>query len=403
MNKINYTSKCCGTVELTSRLVAKGVPFPNSENESKTVHNKFKVTVRTDKDTRSFDYYMSQADHNAGIVVMSNKDILRALAAILEDAKAGKMSFNEFCSDYGYDKDSNQARDIYDSCINSLDKVRVLFGNIDLDNFMDTLESEEEKKDEEQIALQKFGTRYDLSTINLNELRKLPKLKLPATYSLQHDPGNGCLLEPPGHPKYYTQSVYNASGNRPAKGPQMVILGHVLETASDKPEAMEARIKKLWKPLPIDHPRTVAWKNALYAYMNHCYYDQNHPEKTLIYPVPYYNLKKFSDDIRFSEEWRQKEKASIEQANKEIISYAEKIAVPENHQAVRSIRDHYPDYKPELDLIKNPPESSGNWWERLSEKPKPENCPGQYGMKHPVNGSWCQMCGWHATIEGKKE
>ena len=75
-----------------------------------------------------------------------------------------------------------------------------------------------------------------------------------------------------------------------------------------------------------------------------------------------------------------------------------KIATVENHQAVIMIRKHYPEYEPEPDLIRNPPSSSPTWWERMPAKPSPENCPGSKSLQrpHPVNITWCQVCGWKA-------
>ena len=156
-------------------------------------------------------------------------------------------------------------------------------------------------------------------------------------------------------------------------------------------------MKLLWNPLPLDHPRTVAWIKAVYKHLHNCYYnkDADESDKTLIYPIPSYELKSFKDDERFSEEWRIKERAAVDQANAETIAVAMKIAVPENHMAVRSIREFYPEHVPDPELINNPPKSTPTWWEQFSECPKPEDCPGGMGQKHPLNGSWCQVCGWH--------
>ncbi len=249
--------------------------------------------------------------------------------------------------------------------------------------------------------------KFDESTINKDELNKLPIYESTPSRHLQEDPGNGCFLDAPGYPTYFTRSVYTQRGDTPENGAQMVILGHVIEHSDDwkgvkgweeYSKIRDQKLRRLWNPLPLNHPRVRAWKIAMYNHLKHCYYDAEAKEsdKTLIYPVPDYKLKSFIDDPRFSEEWKAKEKAAIEQMNKEIIEHAKKIAIPENHQAVRSIRKFYPEYEPELDLIENPPRSEGNWYERLAERPTPENCPGEHGHKHPVNGTWCQMCGWHA-------
>jgi hypothetical protein len=97
---------------------------------------------------------------------------------------------------------------------------------------------------------------FDYSTINKDALNRLPIVKLPPTYRLQAGMGNGCFLDPPGYPTYFTQSVYT---------------------------------------------------------------------------------------LRFSDEWRELEKAKIEQENKEIIERAAAIAIPDNHLAVIHVREFYPE------------------------------------------------------------
>jgi hypothetical protein len=245
---------------------------------------------------------------------------------------------------------------------------------------------------------------YDTTTINFKGLNRFPIFKKPPTYSLQDHLGNGCYGDPPGYPTYFTQSVYTQHGNSPRKGPQTVLFGRVIQGEDYWEKSDEDRkdlFNSLWLPLPIDHPRTRAWILATYRHHHHCYYDPSQPgdfgrgHKLIIWPVPHYELKSFSDDPRFSDEWRTKEKASIEQANREIIEAAKLIAIPENHAAVVIIRRFYPDYQPEIDLIENNPvEHIANWWERYAENFKPEDCPGESGKKHPANGTWCQMCGW---------
>ena len=249
--------------------------------------------------------------------------------------------------------------------------------------------------------------KHDISTIDMDKLGKLPVLRLAPTYHIQEDPGNCCFLDPPGYPTYFTRNIYTMHGNNPSRGPQMALIGHVVEHSKDwnnckdndeHSKKISNRLKRLWKSLPLDHPRTRAWIIELYSYFKHCYIDDSLPasksDHSFVYPVPYYKLKEFVDDERFSDEWRQKETDSINQANQEIKDYTKALAVPENHQAVRLIQKFYPEYIPEAQLIELPPVSHGNWWERYAKRPKPKDCPGQYGTPHPVNGSWCQMCGW---------
>ena len=251
---------------------------------------------------------------------------------------------------------------------------------------------------------------FDTSTINLDLLNKLPLAKLPPSYRLQDGCGNGCYGDPPGYPTYFTRCVYTSHGNSPSRKGQatLMLLGHIVARNYDTREATDAKLHSLWLPLTLGHPRTVAWIRHNYRHFANCYsiptvLEYGRP-KTLIQSIDYAH-REFKDDPRFSDEWRVKEQAAIEAYNREQDVAWAKIAVPENHCAVRYIRKFYPGYMPDVALIENPPEGNeGNWWETYATCPKPEECPGsteRWGRmskhKHPMNGTWCQVCGWHAS------
>ena len=290
----------------------------------------------------------------------------------------------------------------------------------------------------------------DYSTIDLAELKKLPACELPHTYHLQERPGgNGCFLDPPGFPSYFTRSVYTRHGNNPRKGPEEVISvseqvvegadGAFRVTRSDKDWRREdtwdtvqaryqGRLRRLYRPLPFEHPRVQAWVAHLFQYFNHCYTDDAGkvapPEYgrpgLLVYPLPYYKLRHFTDDPRFSGEWRAKEMAAVEQANADLEWAAREVAVFDNHRAVRHVREVYPDFGPDysctvepsvfgdrartwtaMTLIASPPErTASNWWERDAERPTPETCR-PHGVLKEHNRPWCQFCGYE-TAEVKE-
>lgn len=247
--------------------------------------------------------------------------------------------------------------------------------------------------------------QFDYSTINRVELEKLPVYEKPNTFKISNHLGNGCFLDVPGYPSYFTQSIYNSRGNTPRYGPEYIILGR--ELPNDFKEREEA-LEKLYIKLPYNHPRVKAWEENLYTYFNKCYVDDRKGNKAmnagevLIWPVPYYQLKSFNYPYNYrlnkayhaSKELRLKARERMETDNQKVIDEYRKICIPENHDAYRHILKVYPDAKPRLDLIKNPLKSTPNWYERLSKKPEPDECPGEQWKKHPVNGSWCQVCGW---------
>lgn len=251
----------------------------------------------------------------------------------------------------------------------------------------------------------------DYSTINREELLELPVYKMLPTYRLQDGSGNGCYGDPPGYPTYFTRDVYTQHGNAPSRGPQYVIgvrgddggWRAVDNKGSD--EDQKAKLRRLWLPLPIDHPRTRMWIQGTYQHMANCYSDVERLEYgkpgTLIYPVPDYNLKRFTDDYRWSDHYRAAAVQEVNAYNVQERERARRIAIPENHHAVRTIREFYPEYEPEIELIEAPPqERIPAWWETEAEQPSAAQC--QSAMRwgtHPL-GDPCQFCGWPSQGSG---
>lgn len=215
--------------------------------------------------------------------------------------------------------------------------------------------------------------------------------------------GAACFMDPPRYPTY-SYSIATQGGG-------WMGLDSALDEdeAEHLPDAVLNRARQLlseWqanKPA-IDSPSVLAWMADCYAHFKNCYRDTEQIAEpfeydkpaTIIYPVPSYKLRHFRDDHRFSNEWRTKEHAAIEQANADILERYARVAIPENHLAVISIRKYYPEHSPRLDWIAAAPPAPGHWYTNLDAPPKPEDCPGERGIgQHPVNGSWCQFCGWH--------
>ena len=84
-------------------------------------HNNHTVTVRnteTGKKT-SFDFWASLADPE----LSSEYDIINAFYCFVSDAIAGEMTFEDFCSDFGYDNDSMTAYKTWKACKRSAAKL----------------------------------------------------------------------------------------------------------------------------------------------------------------------------------------------------------------------------------------------------------------------------------------
>ena len=249
----------------------------------------------------------------------------------------------------------------------------------------------------------------DKSTIDRNALSKLRVYVKPESYTIDKSFGSACHGSPPGFPSYLIQHVYTKYGNSPSKGATELIMGRVLMTADEDYRKREAKLMKLWNPLPYNHPRVRAWIVEKYRHLKHCYMHPSYVDKQGVMEIvtgpsiwsSQFRLKSFHDDPRFSDEWREKAKEEVNTYNLELYQKWAEVGKPEYHAAYVMVKQYYPEHVPDLELIESCPEvSEGDWWEVLDHKPSPEECPGtlrwgRSGRPHPSNGStWCQMCGW---------
>jgi len=124
--KVAKVSICGNDYNIIAVLKQTGVKFPNAKEDDKTKHNKFLVTVNHDDINISFDYYSSHMDYTSGKNYMDDSDLTTAFYHFLSDAQAGSESFNDFCSNFGYDEDSRTAYKIYEACEGATTKVALL-------------------------------------------------------------------------------------------------------------------------------------------------------------------------------------------------------------------------------------------------------------------------------------
>lgn len=202
---------------------------------------------------------------------------------------------------------------------------------------------------------------FDYSTINLERLRQLPRALVRGRLlqEISHL-GNGCFLDAPGYPTYFTRSVYTSRGDTPGTGPYMVI------TDPDDPELHYdvdgVNLRDLWVPLPYpqDTPhfsewiygssleklreyRLWKWIHFAYIYCQHGYADPKN-----------------------GEQWRHADKLIFRSGP---ATPGDLIFCPEHHAAVLAIQEFYPEHQPDLAWIENVPESEkqNDWWERYSD------------------------------------
>lgn len=268
----------------------------------------------------------------------------------------------------------------------------------------------------------------DWSTINKSVLMMRPKATLTHGDHLQNDCGNGCYGDPPGYPTYFTRSVYYSTGNDPFGKWSQVIeydgerYGISLKdwkgTWEEYSRTRDILLRLMWQQLPLNHPRTVAWIEATFKHHHSCYQipgnedgKKNWRDNMLIWPggtlgkTPFGDLKDVKWEVKYAKEhkdfdkWRPSEQSKFIEGmrveNERISRLCREVATPENHDGTILVRRYYPEFQPNERLISGLFDHPGNWWETMSKRPSPSECPGQYSMEHPCNGSWCQLCGWH--------
>lgn len=84
------------------------------------MENNWRVVLHFDGRELTTDYYGGSA-----VTEITAADVLNSL---MTDAEAGNQSFENFCSDFGYDEDSRQAYATWKACKAIGPKVRRLLG-----------------------------------------------------------------------------------------------------------------------------------------------------------------------------------------------------------------------------------------------------------------------------------
>lgn len=256
----------------------------------------------------------------------------------------------------------------------------------------------------------------DYSTLNMARVKDLPVYHKPPTYEISRHMGQGCAFDAPGYPRYFLQAVYTQYGNDPRGGPVSVI-------RSDDGmfnNATGANMRRLWLPLPEDHPRVQTWLATVYKHFQHCYHDPSQPRHNdlMFWPIPDYTLDKIAIADHFPSErfigWLIAERPDIVahwQADTDImlattssyndvfrrymrtiypdviaaydalndavvkplhdayIAAKQHLVTPNNHQAVRWARKFYPEHQPRVEWIETPPcPVQNDWWQRYASE-----------------------------------
>jgi hypothetical protein len=94
-----------------------------SASEKMSNWNNYKVTVRHNNKSFSFDFWASIMNPQ----LTSDEDNINAFYCALSDGICAMSDFDDFCSELGYDNDSRKAENIYKACLKTLKKLDRVF------------------------------------------------------------------------------------------------------------------------------------------------------------------------------------------------------------------------------------------------------------------------------------
>ena len=112
-----------GTVKVSYKLVDQ----VESESIASSYVYKYRFTVTTEAGRAGFDFFGSVADWRAN---KQTTDAKFAVYCFLSDALAAENSFEDFCSEFGYDTDSRKAEKSYKACEKSAEKALRIFSDL---------------------------------------------------------------------------------------------------------------------------------------------------------------------------------------------------------------------------------------------------------------------------------
>ena len=121
------------TVSLKSEYLGNKL-WPNSDSRHEN-YNNHKITVKANGKRATFEFWASIMHPE----IDSESDLISSFECFVSDAVSGLYSFEDFCSEFGYDTDSRKAEKIHRACQKSADKLKRLLGDADIYDFANAI------------------------------------------------------------------------------------------------------------------------------------------------------------------------------------------------------------------------------------------------------------------------
>lgn len=124
-NSLEHVDKQTDTAEFKQFKVKATYKGDKAASWSEDNYNNHLVTVTNteNKQRCTFEYWASQARPE----IKTERDVLSAFECFMNDVVSGKNSFEEFCSEFGYDEDSRSAEKTWKACKKSAEKLEKIY------------------------------------------------------------------------------------------------------------------------------------------------------------------------------------------------------------------------------------------------------------------------------------
>lgn len=124
---------------ISAKLIESGVNFPFCTDNN--LHDKYLVSVVCGESKIRFAYYDSEFAFQSGKRELNENDLKNAFCSFVSDAISGKMAFEDFCSEFGYEISSpsghsynTRSHSIWTACRRYSDKLDNLLPD-DIDRY----------------------------------------------------------------------------------------------------------------------------------------------------------------------------------------------------------------------------------------------------------------------------
>ena len=114
----------CAELAIGFKLVSLGLQGP-TENWDQA-HNAYKVTISRGRKRATIDF-------RTGTGWKVDPDLADVLSCMVSDASAGEASFDDFCSDFGYDSDSRKAHATWKACRKMSERLSRLLDSAEIE------------------------------------------------------------------------------------------------------------------------------------------------------------------------------------------------------------------------------------------------------------------------------